>query len=103
MPVIPNLRLIVGGAVLIAFLTLFLLWKAADRRADKFQRQLIECVELRKKLERESREQQERTRTVIKQGKERIVYIDRKAKELESRPLPGGCRTPDLTAWKELL
>lgn len=95
MPIaIPSLRLIAGGAVLIAFLTLFLLWKAADRRADKFQRQLIECSQGRK-ADREAYEAAQRE--AERRNRAKVNEIERQQEQITDET------TRDLNARLERL
>ena len=48
------------------------------------------------KLVDQSREKQSEVREVIRQGKDRVVVVEREAKRVESAPLEGECRTPKL-------
>lgn len=55
-------------------------------------------------LAKPQNEQKATTSENIKQGNERIVYVDRIVKPLEQRPVPAeGCATPDLEEWKAVL
>ena len=47
-------------------------------------------------LSDKSREKQSEVREVIRQGKDRVVVVEREAKRVESAPLEGWCRTPKL-------
>lgn len=41
-------------------------------------------------------------RDVIKQGKDRIVVVEKQAKRIEGAPIPGNCQTPDAVMGADL-
>jgi hypothetical protein len=94
MPGIGLIQQIVGVIALVALLSLLLLWKAADRRADKWEAQALKLSAELRRISTEKDEQKAATDKAIAKGRERIVYVDRVAKEIEKAPLPGQCRTP---------
>lgn len=47
--------------------------------------------------------QREETGKNIAEAEKQIVYVDRIVREIENRPLPGNCVTPDLEAWRGVL
>ena len=81
-------RLIGAGAVLIAFLALFAHDRMVVAQNEKLKAQIAKLVD-------QSKQKQSEVREVIKQGKDRVVVVEREATKVENAPLPGGCRTPD--------
>ena len=93
MPSLPMLKalpwkLIGYAAIALALVSMFAALQMEKRKSDKLSHQLQSVIEQSKKKQIEIRE-------VIKQGKDRIVVVERDAKKVEEAPLEGGCRTPD--------
>lgn len=47
--------------------------------------------------------QREETGKNIAEAEKQIVYVDRVVREIENRPLPGNCETPDIGEWRNIL
>lgn len=80
-------RWIGAGAVLIAFLALFAHDRMVVAQNEKLKAQIAKLVD-------ESKRKQVEVREVIRQGKDRIVVVEKEAKRVEEAPLEGECKTP---------
>ena len=80
-------KLIGFAAIALALISMFAALQMEKRKSDKLSNQLQAVIEQSKKKQIEVRE-------VIKQGKDRIVVVERDAKKVEEAPLEGECKTP---------
>jgi hypothetical protein len=94
---------IVGGVALSVILALSIALFFADRKADKWERQAVKCNATLQRISTAKDEQKAETGRNIDSAKERIVYVDRIVRPLETRPLPENCVTPDASEWGNIL
>ena len=94
---------IVGGIALAVILALSIALFAADRRADKWERQARKLSAKLDQLAEESKANKREAEKRIGQGKERVIVVERKAREIEAAPIePGLCKTPDAVRSADL-
>jgi cell division protein FtsL len=86
-------KLLYGSAVVV-ILSLAIALFFADRRADKWEAKAVKCGATLTRLAEESKANQAEVKERIVEGRERVVYVDRVARGIESAPLPGNCKTP---------
>ena len=67
-----------------------------QRQRDAYRHQRDEIARKLDELAKASKLQQQRTRIVIQQGKERIRTVEVQAKRIEAAPIPPGCKTSAL-------
>jgi biopolymer transport protein ExbB/TolQ len=93
---------ILGSVGLAVILSLSLALFFADRRADKWERQAVKANAELQRISTEKDEQAKETGRNINSARERIVYVDRIAREIEKAPLPGQCATPPIIMGADL-
>lgn len=90
----PLIQKIVGSIALAVILSLAVALWAADRRADKWERQAVKLsAELRRISEAENSQRTETARNIEKAEKGR-KGAETIAKRIEAAPLSGKCETP---------
>lgn len=81
---------------------LYLQRNDARHDAAKYQKQRDYYVRELQRISSAKDEQGKVTQGNIGKAKDRIVFVDRKAREVEAAPLPGNCRTPDAVRSADL-
>lgn len=89
-----QLMLFLRMAPWLAILGLLLALGVVDRRADKWEAHAGKLSAELQRISTAKNEQSRETQRNIDKGRERIVYVDRVAGEIEKAPLPGNCATP---------
>lgn len=96
---------LIGGGMVFVILMLGLALHMERRHSTKLQRQLIAATAELRRISDERNEQRAETGRNIGSAKERIVYVDRIIRPLESRPIADNpkCLTPNVDEWKDVL
>jgi cell division protein FtsL len=92
---LPLIHKALYGSAVVLILSLSLALFFADRRADKWERQAVKANAELQRISTEKDEQAKETGRNLEAARERIVYVDRIAREIEKAPLPGQCATPE--------
>ncbi len=87
-------KLIGFCALGMAMVLMFAALRMSQAQNVKLKSQLAACAEEQRRLADESAAKQKETKRRVDKAKERIVIVERKAKEIEAAPLPGDCKTP---------
>jgi cell division protein FtsL len=99
---LPLIHKALYGSAVVLILSLSLALFFADRRADKWERQAVKANAELQRISTEKDEQAKETGRNLEAARERIVYVDRIAREIERAPLPGQCATPPIIMGADL-
>lgn len=93
---------IAGGFLVGALLLISLAYWNADRRADKFERQLVKATAELKRISSAKDQQGQVTKGNVEKAK--VIYRDaeRQAERIEKAPVSGRCETPEVIMGADL-
>lgn len=95
-------KLILWSALGMFVLGLMLALSMERRQNDKLKGQVKGLNDTLRSISDARDKQGKETNRNIGKAHDRIVYVDRKAREVEQAPLPGGCKSPDAVMGADL-
>ena len=95
-------KLILFSALGMAFLGLMLALSMERRQNDKLKVNIAKLESTLRSISDKRNEQGKETDRNIDRAREKIIYVDRKAREIEGAPIVGTCKTPDAVMGADL-